>query len=223
MKAILVIENMINRKIANRLISSFVDEIIEVSSVNEVIDIVNKEKIDIIFMDIFMKGEDEISATKAIRKKFSKEQLAIYAMASDDKVRSRVFNGILKKPLQHTEVALLFKDLASQNDIFNVSEFEQFYTDKEIRKDILHTFLEEEVSDTKRMTEAYKTKDIEEIYQAVHYMKGTFSYLKANKIFNITKEICDLCKGNELEEVLELEEDLMNAYNELLKEVKNYI
>ncbi len=104
-----------------------------------------------------------------------------------------------------------------------MKEFEYFYKDADLRKDILETFIEESKSDILKISVAYKTKDSDNIYKVAHYLKGTFNYLKAAKSLDTSMEILRLCKEGLMKEVFKLEWELTENYQNLISNVEKYM
>ncbi len=232
---ILIVEdNNINRKIISSMIRSIGFIPIEAENGREALILLQTTSVSYILMDLLMPVMDGKEATKEIRK--NGLNVPIIAISADQyssltpELKSLGFNDVLSKPIDKDE---LLKTLYRVNEsiesnvvnykIFSPRDFEEFLTDPELRKEIASTFVNEQPHDTKKLTAAFDSKDIDKIYNAVHYMKGSFSYVKASSLFDLSKEILDVCKKNDLDTVFSYKDELFKKYNQLLTEIQFYL
>jgi signal transduction histidine kinase/CheY-like chemotaxis protein len=240
-RVLLVDDNNINRRVMGELLKGMMLDITEAKDGYEAIEIVKKEHFSIILMDILMPGLDGFETTRRIRElDGTAGSIPIIAVTANDaqttkdKAIEYGMNGVLEKPLKKNELEQLLneyfsnvvkkaKEIGDDEPIFDVSEFEIFYEEPFLRQEILQTFLDEKNDDLKRITDAFRSKDTTEIYEALHYMKGSFSYLKAKRILRTAKHIMTLSKQDKLNEVLLLEEPLLKQYASLIETLNKYI
>jgi ABC-type amino acid transport substrate-binding protein/CheY-like chemotaxis protein/HPt (histidine-containing phosphotransfer) domain-containing protein len=85
LKFLLVEDNEINQLVAEGLLTKIGAEVDTASSGEEALDILSKGTCgyDVVFMDLQMPGLDGYETTRALRKKFSPEELVIIAMSAD--------------------------------------------------------------------------------------------------------------------------------------------
>ena len=85
-----------------------------------------------------------------------------------------------------------------RNIVFNKAEFEAYYSDRMLQKEILLAFLNEKENDTKAIDNAFRSKKVDSILETIHYMKGSFLYMKTTKILelSIKSQICYM-KGSQ--------------------------
>lgn len=221
---LLVENNSINRRVMTRLLQNMDIIVVEAKDGEEAVEYALKEKFTMIFMELFMPKLSGFDTTKKIRKLsvLNKNTPVIavtsndYDSVSDEMIECGI-NDVISKPLRKEEVEKVFndyinKDISSKSEtsmdtlMFNVQEFESFYKDESLEKEIVQTFLDEKENDLNRINKAYNSKDLEQIYGSLHYMKGSFTYLKADKILKLTQEILDLSKLEKLNEVLLLKD-----------------
>ena len=93
-----------------------------------------------------------------------------------------------------------------RNIVFNKAEFEAYYSDRMLQKEILLAFLNEKENDTKAIDNAFRSKKVDSILETIHYMKGSFLYMKTTKILELSIKILKLCDVQKLEEILLLED-----------------
>lgn len=235
-KLLLVDDNTINRKVMSQLIKNFDFDVTEAANGYEAIECVKKEHFDIVFMDIFMPGIDGYEATKRIRALPGiSGSLPIIAVTANDVSLTKEssleygLNGVLFKPLSKEKLESLLAEYFPENspvtdmsDIFNKEEFESYYDENLLRSEIVKTFLDDFDNDMTKIDEAFKSKDSDKIYAQVHYLKGSFTYLRANKLLDLSQKILDLCRDNLLSEAVEYESTFKESFELLRKELLKY-
>jgi signal transduction histidine kinase/CheY-like chemotaxis protein len=240
-RVLLVDDNNINRRVMSELLKGMMLDITEAKDGYEAIEIVKKEHFSIILMDILMPGLDGFETTRRIRElEGTSGSIPIIAVTANDaqttkdKAIEYGMNGVLEKPLKKDELEQLLneyfsnvvnkaKEIGEDEPIFDQNEFEIFYEEPFLRQEILQTFLSEKKDDLNRITSAFQAKDTTKIYEALHYLKGSFSYLKAKRILHTAKHIMTLSKQDKLNEVLLLEEPLLKQYASLIETLNQYI
>lgn len=233
---ILIVEdNNINRRIISNIIKGLGFDPIEAENGREALRVLQSKTVSYILMDLLMPVMDGYEATKLIKSSDSKN-VPIIAISADqyshltDKMIEVGFDAVLSKPINKDDLLQTMYELNERSEsktvsyqIFNPRDFEAFLTDPALRKEIAQTFVNEATHDTRKLTKAFDSKDLDDINNAVHYMKGSFSYVKANALFTLSKTILDICKANKLEEVLDYQDELFKKYNQLLTELQFYL
>ncbi len=234
LQILLVEENSIQRRIMGNVLRGLEVDVTDAPNGQEAIELIQAFEYDIILIDVVMTGMDGYETTKKIRKLNGvKEDLPIIAITSDtnDETYTKItevgMNGIVSKPLRKTEVENILKEFGSNTEstdknFFDVKDFEKSYEDLDLRKEIIDMFLTEKASDLSRIDKAYRSNDCKKIDSAVHYMKGTFSYLKAREIHTLSQKIVDLARSNKLDEIKKLEEPLLEKLEKLYVILTNY-
>jgi len=224
---LIVDDNRISRRITSTVLKSLDVSVYEAESGYEAIDFLNEFSCSAVFMNLYLPGMSGFETTVKIRELESNSDIPIIAITTDsfhemsDEINDAGFTSVLGKPLQKEDVMKLLKSL--DKDAFPVFDYEHYrstYKDVSLQQDIVQTFLDEEESDTKRIQEAFLTGDGDEIYSAVHYMKGSFSYLKAAKILIVTQKILDHIKKGNLVLALKHEQTFKSQYKELVEVLK---
>ena len=240
-KILLVDDNNINRRVMGELLKGMMLDVTEAKDGFHAIEIVKEQHFSMILMDILMPGLDGFETTRRIRElEGVSGSIPIIAVTANDAASTKEkaieygMNGVLEKPLKKNELEKLlneyFSNVVSQAQqlgeevpVFDKNEFEIFYEEAFLRKEILQTFLDEKKPDLERISSAFRSEDTTKIYEALHYMKGSFSYLKAKRILSLAQHIMKLSNDKKLNEVMLLEEPLIQQYALLIDELTKYI
>lgn len=230
-KVLLVEENNINRRVMSALLKSLKTVVVDSKDGFEAFEQVKNNDFSLILMDLSISSPDGLETAKRIRGlNGTKGSVPIIALTTKDpkSVKEQVLesgmDGVLKKPLKKNELEVIvnryigFKELA----VFNQKEFEKQFDDAHLRSEIVKTFLEESIPDMKNIVTSFKTKDCNEIHKVVHYLKGTFSYLRADRIMKLSQTIVDYSRKDMIDEIMKLENQLLENYELLVKRLKDY-
>jgi len=223
---LIVDDNRISRRITSALLLSLGITVLEAKDGFEAVDIAIHENVTVIFMNLYLPGMSGFETTSEIKEEKDVPIIAITSEQEEtltDEMIEVGFTSVLNKPLQKEKVLKLLTKLSEKKEslpIFDYEHYKKTFKDVELQKDIIDTFLSEEESDTKRIKEAFKTNDKDEIYSAVHYMKGSFSYLKATRILVLTQSILDRLKLDDLEYAMIHKDEFIKQYQELVRELK---
>lgn len=237
---LLIDDNNISRRITSGLLTKANVVFTTAKGGEEGIKLIKENQFTLILVNVMMPSMDGYETTIRIRKLNSpKNSIPVIAVTSDnlkiisDKMKESGMNGFLNKPIniaklekiisQYSESATnILQHVDAESFNFDINAFETAFRDVSLRKDIVETFLNEESSDRERMKKAFASKVNENIYSSMHYMKGSFTYLKAEKILHLTQHILDLSKAGNLTEILKLEKPVMEYYETLLVQLKKY-
>ncbi|MCP4914714.1 MAG: response regulator [Oligoflexia bacterium] len=116
---LLVEDNMINIKVAKLMLKKMGFSIDIAKDGKEALFYTNKNKYDLVFMDMQMPVMDGLTATREIRKKFSKEELYICAMTANafqsdrDACFQAGMNDFLAKPLNRDEIVAVIEKVTN--------------------------------------------------------------------------------------------------------------
>lgn len=227
--ALIVDDNRISRRITSTILKSLDVSVYEAENGYEAIDFLEEFSCTAVFMNLYLPDLNGFETTVRIRELERNNDVPIIAISADsfNKMSQEIidagFTTILGKPLQKDEVSKLLKSLEKDTlPVFDYEHYSTTYKDVSLQKDIVQTFLDEEESDTKRIQEAFLSGDGDEIYAAVHYMKGSFSYLKAAKILIVTQTILDHIKKGNLDLALKHELAFKSQYKELVEVLKKH-
>ena len=239
-QVLLIDDNNISRRITGGFLSKLNIPFTDVDNGYIAHDLVQENHYTLILINIMMPGLSGLETAKEIRAIDSiKNTIPIIGMSADNitslskEMIDAGMDNFLNKPIDINKlndlyhkycnsVGNILQHVGEESFNFNIDDFEKAYEDNSLRKDIIQTFIDEESSDRARLKEAFDSKVNDDIYDSLHYMKGSFTYLKALKILNLTQHMLDLSKDNKVEEVLQLEIPLLEYYGLLLEELKQY-
>ncbi len=247
-KILLVDDNNINRKVMGQLLESMNVEITEAADGFSAVEEVKNNKFDMIFMDILMPGMDGYETTRRIRQlEGVSGSLPILAVTANDPSSTEAkaieygMNGVLGKPLYKADLEKLleqyfgsFKEHKQKKKskgkistpdgpvIFDQNEFELFYQEGNIRREIVTSIILDKEKDLNEIMEAFATQNGISINEKVHYMKGSFTYLRAKKCLMLSEVIMNFCKQQMVEEAVLLEDSYITNYLELIEELESY-
>lgn len=226
--ALIVEDNEINQVVAEKILESIGFETHIAQNGQIAVEKVEKNKYDIIFMDLQMPVMDGFEASKIIRKKgFTIPIIALSAavMPKDKELtRQSGMNSHIAKPFNKKE---LFEILKQYFETKSEKKLEQTINLPQIDgidigalKEQLGLKDEELFSMYKRFKENYSNfKELEkstphtkEFNEYLHKLKGVSGNLKINSIYNLTKEIYD--KEN-IEKIPHLIKELNNICYEI--------
>ena len=233
-RILLVEDNHLNLRIMSRVLQKMGVEVTDSTTDKEDLQRAIQKKYDMIFICVFVPASIGCDTAKSIINDQSiNKDTPLIAVSSfddlllDEEIVNCGIEDALSKPLQEDELLALFDkydslEPISKFKVFNIDEFESFYSDDELKQEILDIVMSEKDSDLNKIVEAFSSKDKKIIYEAIHYMKGSFSYLKADNILELTQKILDLLKENNLEEALLLKDSFIDKYESLIKEINVY-
>ena len=194
-KVLLVEDNHLNLRVMSKLLQTMGIFVTESSSGEEAIKNAIDKEFSMIFMCVFMPNNIGYDTTKKIRElSVINKNTPIIAVSSfssgiiTDEMVDCGITDITSKPLKEEELNKLFdkyiiEEVSLEFEIFNNEAFESFYSGDILKKEIISIFLKEKGNDTNRINKAFDSKDKDTIYEALHYMKGSFSYLKGQSNF----------------------------------------
>lgn len=230
---LLIDENAINRKLHSRLLQRKQLAVTEASSQDEGIKMLKRHVFDMVFVHVSM----TTSACEICEfvKTSEMDDLPVIAISSEesnskqDLIDALGFTDVLFRPVQETDLqdilrthlTTLGKD--SHQVLFDQVAFESFYQDISLRQEIIELLLDDDNSSVESIEDAFNTKDNETIYKKIHYLKGSFNYMKMTRMVSIAIEILELLKADKLEEAIALEATFLANYQVLRDTLKTYL
>lgn len=239
---LIVDDNNINRIVMKKTIQSLNVNVTEAENGYEAIGLLKKVAFDIILMDILMPGLNGYQTTEHIRELGgANASIPIIAVSANEIESTREnalaygMSGVLEKPLNKKDLENLLIDFFGEDYqykqkkshpksmVFEVAAFEAFFTEADLRQEIIQTFLGERNADLERLEKAFQSKSLSKIYKAVHYLKGSFAYLKAQRLFEFSTEILDLCDQKRMNDVQSKYQLFLSEYERLHTLLSDYL
>ena len=234
-KILVVDDNQINRLLSTAILNNYGAITLEALNGIEAIQILRKQKVDLVLMDIQMPVMDGVEATKIIREEIS-ESIPIIALTANaikgvkEKYFAQGMTDYLSKPFTENElvticVVSLGKDIKTidflkpveitHNDLlYNLSYLEEISRgDNEFLIKILELFIEQIPESAEKINMAYEKGDMDTIKTVAHSMVSSIETLSITPLKNAIREI----------EKLAIQHSAGAAMEPLLKQVSDIL
>lgn len=245
-KVLLVDDNEINREMEKELLEHYGLIVTSVSSGYEAIEIAEKEKFNVVFMDIRMKGMDGYETARMLRKGYNRFTyiIALTADVVEDvvhKVMDSGMNDVLTKPINMEQLIGLLKnrfvnkyvyytkeEIIEKNNMsstyINFNEgIERLSGNNKLYIEILKKFSTQHRDDVNKIKEFIDKNAYSFALDTCHTLKGLCGTIGAN---NIRAELISfeaLLKNERYENIERYCEILNIVFNKTLKEIDKYI
>lgn len=239
-------DNLINQKVSTKILNRAGYNVTAVGSGAEVLEAVDKNKFDLILMDIQMPGIDGYAATKEIRKlnngysEIPIIALTAYALKGDrEKCIKAGMNDYLTKPISADKLIVKIDTLLKINQykpepvaevlqnepvIFDYERLKKVSMgDVEFEEELLTSFIEDINNKLDKMTELVNSKDMVMIMELAHTIKGASYSVGAQQIGDEVLAIEISCKSNDYESVFERMDKLRTAVSNTRSEIKKIL
>ena len=242
-KILLVEDYKVNLDLAKEHLRSAGHQISTALNGKEAVKSANKEKFDIILMDLQMPVMDGYEATKNIRnstKSLNSDTpiIALTAHADSEtytKCQKASMNGILTKPLRRNSFLnsineILVKGHLDKKNIkspkksknskpINYSEaLYDFGKDKTVLNNIIDRFIKNLETQLPQIEKYLEKGEIEQLRNEIHKIKGGSGNLYADPLFRISKKINEDIKNNKLDDL----ESSIKTFSKRISEFKDY-
>ncbi len=246
-KVLLVDDNDINRTVASQILNKSGCKVVDVNSGRSALDQVQKDKFDLIFMDIQMPEMDGIETTKRMRKLNIKKlppivAMTAYSMQEDrDKFIKEGLDDYLAKPIKSDKLidkvrswtqfeprevrSMVFED-KTEDLVINQNTLNQLhrYGGKELIENVLEDFNTEATEIVDESITSFKKQDFESIQKNMHTLKGNAGTLGIERLSKqaavIEKKLKENKFGrlrNELTKLKKSFKEFKESYRNILK------
>jgi PAS domain S-box-containing protein len=248
-RILLAEDNVVNQKIALKILSDYGFKTKAVSNGFEAIGETVKGMYDLILMDVQMPGMDGFTTTIQIRKlegdtgKIPIIALTAHAMdGNKEKCFASGMNEYVTKPLSGDELILKIDKLLKienppehssgyvkvseepGNDLFDFIHLDKMSMgNREFQGELLSTFFEDIAVRYRRLEEWTQNKNIQKIINEAHTIKGASSSVGAVKLAEEALAIELSGKHNDLENVLERLRNLEKLISETKQLIDDYM
>ncbi|RKY93277.1 MAG: hypothetical protein DRQ01_05115, partial [Ignavibacteriae bacterium] len=239
-------DNLINQKVSIKILNRAGYIVTAVSNGAEVMEVIDKDKFDLILMDIQMPEVDGYAATKKIRmlsngySKIPIIALTAHALMGDrEKCIKAGMNDYLSKPIiadklivkidtllkiDQYEPEPVAEDLQDEPVIFDYERLKKVSMgDTEFEEELLTSFLDDINNKLDKMTELVNLKDVATILGLAHTIKGASYSVGAQQLGDEAFAIEISCKSDDFESVFDRMGKLRKAFSETKAELKNFL
>ncbi len=225
-RVLLVEDNLINQKVATRILESMKLQVSIASNGKEAVDMVQNDTFDIVFMDIQMPIMNGYDSTQEMRSRGIK--IPIIAMTAnamkEDREKSiesgmddfiskpityKAITDIIQKwlypePKEEPQVTKEQESNMLQNRIIDEEEAINRVYDKDLLKELLVDFEKMKELEPQVFEDAFAAKDYEEIEHLSHALKGVSGNLALEGVYKASTELNDAAKAGQNERLREL-------------------
>ncbi|NNG27053.1 MAG: response regulator [Ignavibacteriaceae bacterium] len=239
-------DNLINQKVSMKILNRAGYNVTAVGNGAEAVEVVTKDKFDLILMDIQMPEVDGYAATKEIRKlsngylKIPIIALTAHALTGDrEKCIQAGMDDYLTKPIIGdkliTKVDSLLKIdrykpepvaevLQNQSVIINYERLKKVSMgDVGFEEELLTSFIEDTIIKLEKMTELVNLKDMAKIKELVHTIKGASYSVGAQQLGDEAFAIELSCQSDDYESVFDRMNNLRKAVSETKAEIQKFL
>jgi len=239
-------DNLINQKVSIKILNRVGYKVTAVGNGAEVLEAIDKDKFDLILMDIQMPEVDGYAATNEIRKlnngysKIPIIALTAHALMGDrENCINAGMNDYLTKPIVANKLiskvdTLLKIDQYEPEPVAEVIQadlvifdYERLKKvsmgDAEFEKELLTSFIEDIYAKLDKMTELINLKDTNKILGLAHTIKGASYSVGAQQLGDEAYAIELSCKSDDFESVFERMSKIRKAFSDTKTELKNFL
>ncbi len=245
-KILLAEDNLINQKVALRILSEAGFDVSAVKNGAQAISEVEKNNYDLVLMDIQMPEVDGLTATKKIRELNPPQNnipiIAVTAhalMGDREKCLSSGMDDYVSKPIVADKIISVIDKWLNINKIertesfnlnkepvtmFNFNHLNQMSGgDKEFEKDLIESYLEDVEQRINNLSELISVNDTSKIAAEAHTIKGASLSIGAEKVGNEALALETSAKQNENSIFARRLNDLSAAFESTKKILLEYI
>jgi len=241
LKILIAEDNLINQKLAVRLLQQMGYSADVASNGLEVLEALNRQHYDIVFMDIQMPEMDGLEATKHILKNRKIElRPKIIAMTANVMQGDREIcldagmNDYISKPILIEEVQRAIirwgKEIRAEKEVRKLRFSKSFLDmevisglkeigDKAFLKDMVNLYLTQSVELIDRIKNDSAKSNFNEIYLEIHSLKGSSLNLGAKDIADLCKQIEAKIKDNDTPGLMYLVKELEKTFESTKEEL----
>jgi signal transduction histidine kinase/CheY-like chemotaxis protein len=238
--ALVVDDNRLNRIVLENILRKEGIKSKLVDSGLKAIEAVQKERFDIVLMDIQMPKMDGMETSNKIRDLGPQyKYLPIIAVTANaflndyDLMKKAQMNDVLFKPINIEQLERLLRNYISHQKyifipqhyiVFDSKDYEKrFEGSEDIAEGVISAFIETYSEDMKKIEVAIKKSEQKEIEQTIHYFKGSCAYLSGKRTAWLLSSMMDMNVKSDLDHLRKAYEVLSYEVDKLVEELKIYI
>ena len=217
LKILLAEDNVVNQKVALRMLERLGYRADVVANGLEVLEALRRQSYDVILMDVQMPELDGISATRVIRERYRDSNspwiIAMTANAVGEAKQTGLdagMNEYLTKPVKLDQLSTALQQadqgqtaVASESDVDLLDEaiwreLEEIMGDQEEMLALINSFLEDSEGLMSAIAQAYENHHIEQLQQQAHALKGSSANLGLSALSEVCRQIDHYGKTQQL-------------------------
>ena len=242
-------DNLINQKLIQRMLRGMGYQPTIVGTGLEVLNVLEHQPCDLVFMDVQMPEMDGLEATQKIRQRFGPGAgprviaMTAFALSGDkEKCLRAGMDDYLSKPFVSDQVTSMIRKWGTQkrNSMGNeeqpsgdanksidpgiksrLNELEQ-ETERSFVKELITIFFEEAPANFKTMKDAVASNDAKVIEHLAHKLKGGTMNLGARKLSGLFERVEELARKNVSEVSASLVAEVEQEFERTLKSLRDY-
>jgi len=244
-KLLIVDDNQINRKVAQKILSKAGCEILEAADGKKAIELITQNTFDLIFMDIQMPDMDGIQTTRQIKKLKTELPpiiaMTAYSMEEDrNKFLSQGLDDYLPKPIKADNligmvkkwtrfvpegISVDRKSTIAEQLIINQNTLNQLrkFGGMELIESVLTEFEQEASEILMRALALLSTKNYEELKKEIHTLKGNAGTIGAERLADLAAKVEKKLKQDNFEGLTENLQQLSFNLHLFKKSYKNIL
>lgn len=233
LKILLCEDNVLNQELAKNVISNFGFKLDIAENGAEGIDLLSKNKYDVVLMDLQMPVKDGYQTTEYIRNEMNLT-IPIIAMTAhslageQERCYKTGMNGHVPKPFKQKELletikAVLSKDnMLPQKKMADLSFLDEMSCgDPNFIQEMINLFIEKMPNETVQLENAFHNKNHETVKKLAHKMKSSFDMFMLNDLSNCLSVIEEAANLGEFTAETANKIDIIhNRTNEVVKYLK---
>jgi two-component system sensor histidine kinase/response regulator len=247
MRVLLVEDNPVNRKLATALLQKHGHTVYVAENGREALAILDRQKADVVLMDLQMPVMDGFEAIRAIR---AKEQrggghlpivaLTAYAMQGDrERSLEAGSDDYVTKPIRTTELFAAIERVTRQGETQQsnhthgprqctgaldvAAALERVEGDRELLDELIRLFIDDSLAVIQEMRQALSHRDAHQLDRLAHTMKGSSASLGANCVSEAALVLEMRARSGALENAGELIDRLQAEMDRVLPELESLI
>jgi two-component system sensor histidine kinase/response regulator len=241
LKVLLAEDNLVNQKVAIGLLAKRGHEVTAVVNGEEVLAAIERERFDVVLMDIQMPVMGGVEATAAIREREKRTggrlrivALTAHVMSGDrERYLAAGMDNYLAKPIDRlallaaveegtTSVPGAAADLVSTPAFDQVELIKRLGGDAELAQDVVQVFIQDCPHRLAAIKTAIDQGDARALESAAHAFKGAVSSLAAHRAVDLTRALETAGKEGAMSETLALWRRLETVVADLLLALRAY-
>ncbi len=205
-------DNPVNQKVASAVLKKWGHRVVVVSNGREALEAIDKERVDLILMDVQMPQMDGFETTELIRNREKADgghvpivAMTAHAMKGDrERCLAAGMDSYVSKPVRAEELFSVIESLTNRSqdkekgsrfpskdvtpfaeDILDLSKAMKILDgDGELCEEVANLFLEDTADKIAKLREAVARGDASAVQQTAHTLKGSVGYFGAKRAFD---------------------------------------